>query len=91
MRFNIKALAITGGVLWAACAFLVGVGNLIWSTYGNGMLELMASVYPGYHGPAGFGSIIVVTSYAAVDGLVCGAVFAWLYNTVAGGKGGSAA
>jgi hypothetical protein len=84
MRLNVKALAITGGVLWAACAFLVGSANLIWSGYGNAMLDLVASVYPGYHGPAGFGSVIVVTMYAAIDGLVCGAVFAWLYNTVLG-------
>jgi len=85
MRLNVKALAITGGVLWAACFFFVGLANLIWGSYGAAMLELGASIYPGYHGPGGFGSVLVVTLYAAVDGLVCGAVFGWLYNTVAGG------
>lgn len=84
MRFNVKALAITAGVLWAACLFCVAMGNLLWSGYGNAMLDLAASIYPGYHGPGGFGSVLVVTMYAAVDGLVCGAVFAWLYNTVLG-------
>ena len=44
---------------------------------------LGASIYPGYHGPAGFGSVIVVTLYALLDGLVCGALFAWLYNAFA--------
>jgi len=86
MRFDVKALAITGGILWGACFFLVGLGNLIWDGYGAGMLQLGASVYPGYHGPAGFGSVLVVTLYAVLDGAVCGAVFAWLYNTVAGGQ-----
>jgi len=85
MRLNVKAMAITGAVLWAACVFLVGLANQIWDGYGTGMLELVASIYPGYHGPAGFGSVIVVTMYAAVDGLVAGTVFGWLYNTVAGG------
>jgi hypothetical protein len=42
-------------------------------------------VYPGYHGPGGFGSVIVATLYAAVDGAVCGAIVAWLYNFLAAG------
>lgn len=86
MRFDVKALAITGGALWAACFFLVGLANLIWDGYGDGMLQLAASIYPGYHGPAGFGAVLVVTLYAVVDGAICGAVFGWLYNTVAGGQ-----
>lgn len=35
-------------------------------------------------GPEGFGSVIVVTLYALLDGAVTGAVFGWLYNLVAG-------
>ncbi|HEX9727554.1 MAG TPA: hypothetical protein VGA37_03495 [Gemmatimonadales bacterium] len=84
MSLNIKALAITTGVLTAACVFLVGVGNLIWESYGAAFLQLVASLYPGYDGPAGFGSVLVVTLYALVDGAVCGAVFGWCYNMVAG-------
>lgn len=85
MVFNIKALAIVGAVLMGACLLLMGIVNLIFPSYGVAFLELMASVYPGYHGPAGFGSVIVATMYAIVDGAVCGAIFAWLYNLVAGG------
>lgn len=91
MRFDIKALAITGGALWAACFFLVGLANLIWESYGAGFLQLGASIYPGYDGPAGFGSVIVVTAYALVDGAICGGVFGWVYNTLAGGGGTRAA
>lgn len=85
MTLSIKGLALTAGILWAAALFLVGLANLIWPAYGDGILTVMASVYPGYHGPGGFGSVIVVTLYALVDGAVCGAVFAWLYNRLAGG------
>jgi hypothetical protein len=85
MVFNIKALAIVGAVLMGGCLLLMGILNLIFPAYGVAFLELMASVYPGYHGPAGFGSVIVATLYAIVDGAVCGAIFAWLYNLVAGG------
>ncbi len=57
--------------------------NVLFPPYGVAFLELGASIYPGYDGPAGFGSVIVVTLYAAVDGAVAGAVLAWVYNLVA--------
>ena len=90
MTFNIKAMAMVVGVLAGACFFLMGLANLIWSSYGVAFLQLGASLYPGYDGPDGFGSVIVVTLYGLVDGAVCGAIFAWLYNTVAG-RGSKAA
>ena len=84
MTFNIKALAITAGVIMAVAFFIVGLANLIWDSYGVGVLQLAASVYPGYDGPGGFGSVIVVTLYALLDGVVWAAIFGWLYNTVLG-------
>jgi hypothetical protein len=84
MTFNIKALAITAGVVVAVVFLFVGLGNLIWESYGVGVLQLAASVYPGYGGPEGFGSVIVVTLWGLVDGMVWGAIFGWLYNTVLG-------
>ena len=42
-------------------------------------------------GPAGLGSVIIVTIYAALDGAVAGAVLAWLYNTFAGANEGTPA
>ena len=81
---NIKALAVTAAVVWGAVLFLTGLANQIWSGYGVGLLDVIASLYPGYHGPGGFGSVIVVTLYGVADGLVGGAVFAWLYNTIRG-------
>lgn len=88
MSLNLKALTLTAAVLWGGCFLLVGLANLIWPSYGAAWLQLGASIYPGYHGPAGFGSVIVVTIYAALDGAVAGALFAWVYNVFAGGTGG---
>jgi hypothetical protein len=65
---------------------VVGIANLVFPAYGVAFLELMASLYPGYHGPAGVGSVIIAALYGAVDGAVCGAILAWLYNRAAGGK-----
>jgi len=85
MSLNIRALAIVGAILMGGGFLLVGLANLVFPTYGAAFLEFGASVYPGYHGPGGFWSVLVVTMYAAVDGAVCGALVAWLYNFFAAG------
>lgn len=82
MRLDVKALAISGAIMWGGSIFLVGIGEIIWPGYGLALLDLAASIYPGYT-PGGFGSVIVGTLYAALDGAVGGAVLAWLYNRVA--------
>ena len=87
MTFNVKALAIVGAILGGGMFLLVGLANLMFPSYGGALLEFGASIYPGYKGATGFGSVIVVTMYAVVDGAVCGAIVAWLYNTVAGAVG----
>jgi hypothetical protein len=86
MNLNVKAVAIALGLVWGVLAmFLTGlVNNLIWPGYGQGFLEVMASVYPGYKASGGLGDVLVGTLYGFVDGAVIGAVYAWLYNRFAG-------
>jgi hypothetical protein len=43
----------------------------------------MSSVYPGYHAARSVAEVVVGTLYGVVDGLVGGAIFAWLYNQFA--------
>lgn len=85
MSLDIKALAITGAIGWGASLCVVGLLNLAFPGYGTSALELSKSLYPGYYGPAGIGSVIVVTLYAALHGALAGAIFGWLYNRFAGG------
>ena len=85
MSLSIKGLAVTLGVVWGGSFLLTGLINLAASSYGVAFLELGASLYPGYDGPGGFGSVIVATMYALLDGAVVGAILAWVYNAVAGG------
>ena len=81
MKFKVFSFGMTLAVVWAAIVFLVGLANLIWSNYGIAFLKLIDSIYPGYQlGKWGFGGVIVGTLYAAIDALVIGIVFAWLYN-----------
>ena len=86
MSLNIKAMALTIGAVWGGSFLFTGLANLVVETYGIAYLELGASIYPGYNGPAGFGSVIVVTLYAVLDGAVVGAILAWIYNFFGGPK-----
>lgn len=83
MKLNVKALAITAGLVWGLAMFLTGLANLIWPTYGQAFLEVMTSIYPGHTPTASVGQVIIGTLYGVVDGAIAGAVFAWLYNRFA--------
>ncbi len=84
MKFNTKALAVTSAILWGLAMLVMGVGNLIWGNYGQQFLQTMSSVYPGYHATRSIAEVVIGTIYGVVDGLIGGAVFAWLYNHFVG-------
>ena len=83
MRFNVKALALTIGLFSGLAILIVASANLIWPSYGRTFLDLVASVYPGYHPSSGIGSVVTGTLYGFVDGAIGGGVFGWLYNLLA--------
>ena len=85
MKLDIKAVAITLGLVWGLLAmFLTGVVNLIWPPYGQAFLEVTASIYPGYTAAASFGQVMIGAGYGLVDGAIAGAILAWLYNLIVG-------
>jgi len=79
MSLSVKGLALTAAIFWGALMFLMGIAHIVWPSYGLAFLETVESIYPGYT-IGGFGSVIVGTMYALVDGAIGGAIFAWLYN-----------
>lgn len=83
MTLSVKGLAVAAAVLWGGGFLLVGLVNLVAPGYGVAYLEIGAALYPGYAGPAGVGSVLVVTLYGLLDGAVAGAILAWLYNLAA--------
>ena len=85
MRFCVRTTALTIGIMWAFIFFAIAGAQQVWPTYGVTFLELMDGLYPGY-APGGFGSVVMGTLYALVDGAIGGAVFAWLYNRILGSK-----
>ncbi len=84
MRINMMAAALTVSLVWGLLGmFVTGVGNLLVPGYGQGLLDVMASVYPGYAATPSVGQVMIGTLYGLLDGAIVGAVFAWLYNTLA--------
>jgi len=86
MKLRVKGLALASGILWGVAILGMGLANLVWGSYGQQFLQLMASVYPGYHATRSIGEVIVGALYGFVDGLIGGAVFAWLYNQFVGSR-----
>ena len=81
MKLNIKAFALTCGVLWG-----VGLFFLTWwviAFEGSSVAPtLIGRLYRGYT-ISPIGSVIGLI-WAFFDGLVGGAIFAWLYNKITG-------
>ena len=80
MKLKVKAFALTCGILWA-----IGLFGLTWWLIADGELAdektIIGHIYLGYRvSPAG--SLIGLV-WAFADGLICGAIFAWLYNVIA--------
>lgn len=90
MKLKISAVALTTGLVWGVAVLLVGIANAIWPSYGRAFLDVVGSVYPGYHPGTGGGSVVSGTLYALLDGAVGGAVLAWLYNRIGGGSAATA-
>jgi len=81
MKFNVIQLGLTLAIIWAVLVLLVSITNLIFPGYGVAFLQIIDSIYPGYHfGKWGFGGVVVATLYAALDGFILGVVLAWVYN-----------
>lgn len=83
MKFNIKALALTAGLIWGGAMLAVTLANLIWPGYGQAFLDVIASIYPGFVPGTGISAVIVGTIYGFVDGAIGGVIFGWLYNLFA--------
>ena len=81
MRLNLKALALSCGILWALCLFLVTLISL-GTGYADAFLGVVASVYPGYSVSAL--GLILGLIYAFVDGAIAALIFGWVYNLFVG-------
>jgi hypothetical protein len=86
MRLNVKAFAIACGTIWGAGVFVLTWWVILFegpSTEGS----FLGQIYRGYtFSPLGS---VIGFAWALADGVAGGALFAWLYNRIAGGAAGS--
>jgi hypothetical protein len=79
MKLNIKAFALTCGLVWGIALFLLTWWFIAFDG-STGEPTLIGRLYRGYSiSPAGS---FIGLAWAFGDGLVMGAIFAWLYNLV---------
>ena len=81
MKFNIKSFALASGLMYGLILF-VSVWWLMARGYSN-QASLLSMVYP-YLTISPLGSLLGLI-YGLFDGVIIGALFAWLYNHLAKG------
>ncbi|MEW6323864.1 MAG: bacteriophage holin [Nitrospirota bacterium] len=81
MKLNVKAFAVTAGLCWSTGLFFIAWWIMLFEG-ATGERTLLGQLYPGY-AVSPMGSLIGL-AWGAFDGLIGGAVFAWLYNLIAG-------
>lgn len=86
MRLSMKASATAAGLLWGGALLFVGLIHLASPGYGNGFLQMMASVYPWFHGARSFADALIGAADGLADGAIAGFLLVWLYNAFAGHK-----
>ena len=80
MKLNVRAFALAFGICWGVGIFLltwwvIAVGG------STGDPTFLGRIYIGYE-ISPLGSVIGLV-WGAADGLIAGAIFAWLYNLIA--------
>ena len=79
MKLNVKAFALACGVVWGLGLFFL-TWWIIAFDGATGEITLIGRLYRGYS-ISPLGSIVGLI-WAFVDGLIGGAIFAWLYNLI---------
>jgi hypothetical protein len=77
MRLNVRAFALTAGIVWGVSVCLATLW-LIALGYKGDLIRVLDHFYLGYN--FSFLGALIGLLWGFVDGLAFGALFAWLYN-----------
>ena len=80
MKFNVRALSLTAGILWGLTIFFATLWLLVFG-YSGHFITVLNHFYFGYSFSIVGAFIGLVWGF--VDGVICGAIFGWLYNALA--------
>jgi len=81
MKLNVKALALTSGLLWGGAVCLATLW-LLARGYDGALIRQLDHFYIGY--TFSYAGAFVGLVWGFIDGAVGAAIFAWLYNKLAG-------
>ena len=85
MKLSVKAFSLTCAISWGLALLILTWWLILFGPETmQGDKTVIGLVYLGYT-VTPLGSIIGLV-WACVDGLVCGAIFAWIYNKFVGKK-----
>ena len=77
MKLNVKAFAVTCGLVWGFGVFALAWWVIVWDGSG-GPVPVLGQMYRGFtYTPAGS---IIGLIWGLVDGFALGGLVAWLYN-----------
>ena len=80
MKINVKALALSMGIVWGLVVFLLTLWFLVMG-YSGDLLAMLGSIYLGYS--VSWIGAFVGLIYGFIDGLIGGALLGYLYNKFA--------
>ena len=83
MKFNVKSFSLTCGILWGLTILLSTFWILITGASGTTFSKL-SKFYFGFS--VSLGGAFIGMVWGFVDGLIVGALFAWLYNKLSAEK-----
>ena len=83
MKFNIKSFGLTCGIIWGL-TILIATAWILISGAGGLTLGKLSKFYFGYS--ISWGGAFIGMLWGFVDGLIAGAIFAWLYNKLSAEK-----
>jgi len=83
MKLNVQAFALSCGIIWGVGLFLLTWWIILFGGTPD-EFAFIGRIYLGYS-ISPVGSIIGLL-WAFADGLIGGAIFAWLYNRIASAK-----
>jgi hypothetical protein len=77
-------MTLAFALIWGGGVGLVALLHLADPTYGTAFLNMLSSVYPGFHGATNINDALAGVVFALIDGAIGGCIFAVLYNIFAG-------
>jgi hypothetical protein len=84
MKLSVKAFSFACAIIWGLALLILTWWWIIFEPSIAGDSTIIGSIYLGYK-VTPLGSVIGLV-WAFVDGLIAGAIFAWLYNKLVGKK-----